>query len=257
MKPSNLELLNRSFTIQAPNFESSRLQFSKKEYLQYMTAEAAPAPTDTILEVASGTCLCGRAFAPCVRTVVCVDATASMLEEGKREAEKVQLENLCFVKGYAEELPFLDNSFDLVFSRLAFHHFTDVSRAFSEMVRVLKPGGKLLLVDMAAAEETLRTTEDQLETLRDPSHVKNLSLAEMKGLFESHKLVIEKCQNTKILQRLNDWMHLTNTPAPAKETITARMEAELNGKDKTGFSPFRTEDSICFYQNWILILGRK
>ena len=172
MKPSNLELLNHSFTIQAPNFESSRLQFSKKEYLQYMTAEAAPNPTDTILEVASGTCLCGRAFAPCVRTVVCVDATVSMLEEGKREAEKVQLENLCFVKGYAEELPFLDNSFDLVFSRLAFHHFTDVSRAFSEMVRVLKPGGKLLLVDMAAAEETLRTTEDQLETLRDPSHVK-------------------------------------------------------------------------------------
>ena len=79
---------------------------------------------------------------------------------------------MVFVKGYAEDLPFLDNSFDIVFSRLAFHHFTDVNAVFAEMVRILKPGGKLVMIDMEAAEEALRASEDEIETLRDPSHVK-------------------------------------------------------------------------------------
>ena len=57
-----------------------------------------------------------------------------MLRIGQQEADKEHLSNMVFVKGYAEELPFLDNSFDIVFSRLAFHHFTDVTAVFSEMV---------------------------------------------------------------------------------------------------------------------------
>ena len=43
------------------------------------------------------------------------------------------------------------------------------------MVRVLKPGGKLVMIDMEAADELLRKTEDEIETQRDPSHVKNLA----------------------------------------------------------------------------------
>ena len=47
---------------------------------------------------------------------------------------------MTFVFGEAAELPFLDSSFDIVISRLAFHHFPDAQRPFAEMVRVLKPG---------------------------------------------------------------------------------------------------------------------
>ena len=65
---------------------------------------------------------------------ICLDATVPMLRIGQQEADKEHLSNMVFVKGYAEELPFLDNSFDIVFSRLAFHHFTDVTAVFSEMV---------------------------------------------------------------------------------------------------------------------------
>ena len=78
----------------------------------------------------------------------------------------------------------------IVFSRLAFHHFTDVTAVFSEMVRVLKPGGKLVMIDMEAADEVLRKTEDEIETQRDPSHVKILSKTEMLSLFETHGLAI-------------------------------------------------------------------
>ncbi|MFR4483233.1 class I SAM-dependent methyltransferase [Sellimonas intestinalis] len=53
-------------------------------------------------------------------------------------------------------------------SRLAFHHFPNPKRCFSEMARVLKTGGKLVVIDMEAAEEALRNTENEIETLRDP-----------------------------------------------------------------------------------------
>ena len=92
-----------------------------------------------------------------------------MLAFGKSKAEKQGLCNISFVQGDAEQLSFLDNSFDIVISRLAFHHFSKPKRCFSEMARVLKPGGKFAVINMEAAQEYLRDTEDKLETLRDPS----------------------------------------------------------------------------------------
>lgn len=79
---------------------------------------------DAVLEVAAGICACGRALAPLAGNVVCLDMTPAMLSVGKAEAEKANLSNMTFVRGDAMELPFLDNSFDIVLSRLAFHHFS-------------------------------------------------------------------------------------------------------------------------------------
>ena len=257
MKPTNSEAIQRSFTIQAPNFESKTVNFSKEEYLNYTISRVAPNGQDSVLEVAAGTCACGRSFAPLVQGVVCLDATPSMLQIGKREAERSRLNNMTFVKGYAEELPFLNDSFSIVFSRLAFHHFTDADTVFSEMVRVLKPGGKLVMIDMEAADEPLRKTEDEIETLRDPSHVRNMSKNEMLELFASHSLQIEQCETTEIQQKLNSWLALTGTPEPIREEITERMESELAGEEKTGFFPYVGNEGICFNQKWLLLIGKK
>ena len=257
MKPKNLETINRSFEIQAPNFERKTVNFTKEEYLKYTLSCVEPDKENTILEVAAGTCACGRSFAPFVQTVVCLDATTSMLQIGKQEAEKNHLSNMVFMKGFAEELPFLENSFDIVFSRLAFHHFTDVNPVFSEMVRVLKPGGKLVMIDMEAADAPWRDRENEIETLRDPSHVKNLSKAEMLNLFHIHKLAIEKCETTEMPQRLEDWLALTQTPETICEQIREYMRADINGQEKTGFSPYMKNDDIFFAHKWILTIGKK
>lgn len=257
MKPENLEAINHSFEIQAPGFESETVHFAKEEYLNYTLSCVNPNKQDTVLEVAAGTCVCGRFFAPFVQTVVCLDATLPMLQIGKREADNHRLNNMVFVKGYAEELPFLDNSFDVVFSRLAFHHFTNVNLVFSEMVRVLKPGGKLVMIDMEAAAEELRDMEDEIETLRDISHVKNMSKAEMMDLFTVNGLSIQKCETTEIRQNLQNWLALTKTPENVQKEILRRMEADMNGAEKTGFSPYREDETICFNQKWVLIIGKK
>ena len=257
MIPKNLETINRSFTVQAPNFDSKSVNFTKKEYLEYTVDAAGPAGTDMVLEVAAGTCACGRALASLVHTVVCLDATVPMLQIGKQGAQKSHLDNMVFVKGFAEELPFLDNSFDIVLSRLAFHHFTDTDGVFHEMVRVLKPGGKLILIDMEAADEPLRKTEDEIETLRDPSHVKNLSRNEMLKLYSDNSLSVEKSETTEMPVHLSDWLALTKTAESVRNKIIEKMENDIDGKEKTGFRPYKTENGICFNHRWILTLGKK
>lgn len=257
MKPKNLEIINRSFEIQASGFEGNSVNFTKEEYLNYTLSKVAPDKENTMLEVAAGTCACGRSFAPFVQTVVCLDATVPMIQIGKQEAEKAHLENMIFVKGYAEELPFLESSFDVVFSRLAFHHFTNVDSVFSEMVRVLKPGGKLVMIDMEAADESLREKEDEIETLRDPSHVKNLSKTEMLNLFEIYGLTIEMCEMTEMPQCLDNWLALTQTPETICEKIKKYMKKDISGQEKTGFSPYMKGEDIYFNHKWILTIGKK
>ena len=171
MKPENIEKIHESFAQQAAEFEKPGRIFSKKEYLDYIVASVNPDKEDVMLEAAAGTCAVSRAFAPYVKTVVSMDGTPVMLETGRKQADKEGHRNIIFTKGFVEDIPFLDGFFDIVISRLAFHHFTDPNAAFHEMARIVKPGGRLVLVDMAATPEPDRTVRDEFEILRDPSHV--------------------------------------------------------------------------------------
>ena len=113
------------------------------------------------------------------------------------------------------------------------------------------------MIDMEAADELLRKTEDEIETQRDPSHVKNLSKAEMLSLYEKHGLAIEKCETTEMPQRLENWLALTRTPDLIREKIRQRMQADVTGNDKTGFSPYLKNNDIFFNQKWVLTIGKK
>ena len=257
MKPENLEAIRASFGVQARAFESGKMNFSKKEYLDYTLACIAAQAGEDVLEVAAGTCACGRALAPYARSVTCLDATPAMLEVGREACAREGIGNLRPVIGYAEELPFLDASFDIVVSRLAFHHFTQIERPFQEMARVLKPGGRLVLIDMEAAAQPLRAVEDRIETLRDPSHIKNRSAEELRALYAQNGLRVERCQSTPIPVALENWMELTQTPQPVRAQITALMQCELAGGEKTGFAPYLREGQLYFDQRWVLIIGSR
>lgn len=196
---------------------------------------------DAVLEVAAGICACGRALAPLAGSVVCLDMTPAMLSVGKAEAEKANLSNMTFVRGDAMELPFLDNSFDIVLSRLAFHLFP----IQSNVCRVLKPNGKLVLIDLEAAEESLRNTEDEIERLRVPSHMRNLSRAEMLAFYQTHDLPVECCEVVKpaVLQK---WLGHTQTPQEVQMDIVRQMKREITGGEKTDFALYYRDGKIQF-----------
>ena len=78
----------------------------------------------------------------------------------------------------AEDLPFADESFDTVGSRIAPHHFEDVGAAMRELARVARR--VVLVADLRYLDET----GEQAERLRDPTHVRSYSEDEWRALFE-------------------------------------------------------------------------
>lgn len=256
-KPENLDEIQKSFAIQAENFEKNTMNFSKKEFLDYTVKAMEPRKNDMVFEAAAGTAACGRSIAPFVHSVTCLDATEEMLKIGKRKAEKDKLSNMTFLQGLVEEIPFLDRSFDLVVSRLGFHHFVDIERAFLEMSRVLKKSGKLIIIDMEAAPEELRKRQDRIEAMRDESHVKNIGQKEFIDLYRKNNFTIIKNETTKISVSLDAWMDLTKTPSSIRDEITKKMQDDIDGKEKTGFQPYLLEGKIYFWQRWMLIIGEK
>lgn len=125
------------------------------------------------------------------------------------------------------------------------------------MARVLKTGGKLVVIDMEAAEEALRSTEDEIETLRDPSHICNLSEEEFTEMFRENCLTITTMDCTELPVSLSSWLALTNTPAEISADISKRMTDEINGNGLTGFKPYPKNGELYFNQHWIMMIGEK
>jgi demethylmenaquinone methyltransferase / 2-methoxy-6-polyprenyl-1,4-benzoquinol methylase len=102
-------------------------------------------PGHQLLDVACGTGLVATAAMKVLggaEGITCLDPSEGMLSVAKTKLPAR------FVLGRAEELPFPDNSFDFLTMGYALRHVTSLEAAFREYHRVLKPGGKLLIMEV-------------------------------------------------------------------------------------------------------------
>ncbi len=248
------DIVKKSFKKQAEKFAVYHM--SKSEYTDYLVEKVETKGREHALEVAAGTCICGRALAPFVGDITCLDLTEEMLSQGRRLAEESNIKNIYFKTGNAEELPYEAETFDLVITRLSFHHFTHPEKIFKEMQRVLKKCGKLIIWDMEAAEENLRKINDKIEKMRDPSHTKILSREELEKMFQKD-FILQCSETTLVPVNLKSWMELTATPKDVQEKILVLMKEDLSGGSKTGFSPYIKDGQIMFDHRWRLFIGIK
>jgi SAM-dependent methyltransferase len=79
--------------------------------------------------------------------VVGIDLTPAMLQRAKKNLLMTDLKNVRFTEGSVENLPFADEDFNIVTSNGALNLVPDKARAFDEIYRVLKPGGRLMVAD--------------------------------------------------------------------------------------------------------------
>ena len=112
----------------------------------------SPQPNQKLLDVAGGTGDISFRFlnrAPSAHATV-FDMTQSMLDEGQLRSEAEKMENhLNWVCGDAMSLPFLDNSFDIYTISFGIRNVTDPQKALNEAYRVLRPGGRLMILEFS------------------------------------------------------------------------------------------------------------
>lgn len=120
---------------------------------RYTIDMARARPGNRVLDLAGGTGDLTKAFAKQVGAdgeVVLSDINSSMLGQGRiRLTDQGVLGNVRFVQANAEALPFPDNHFDVITIAFGLRNVTDKAKALASMYRVLKPGGRLLVLEFS------------------------------------------------------------------------------------------------------------
>lgn len=248
------ERIQEAFSTQAPTFEDPRLNRAFTSGLESLVAAIDPGADELCLDVAAGTGHVSRALAPFVRAIVALDAVDAMLEQGVEQARASGLRNIVFQRGEALALSYPDDIFDLVVTRLSLHHLSDPQQAVAEMVRVCRPGGRIVLVDLV--RDPAHPPPDELERIRDPSHLRVLTRAEIStALAEAGAAVLSN--EVEVRERpLEPWLEQSRTPEAAAEQVRKRLRRELAGDAATGLRPVLRDDALHFVQLWATVTAR-
>jgi ubiquinone/menaquinone biosynthesis C-methylase UbiE len=190
------------FTRQAEPFARAQA-IRNRDALDQIVKMAEAGPEDTSLDVACGPGLLACAFARVVRHAVGLDLTPAMLEQARKTQAEQGVQNVTWRQGDVTSLPFPDAHFSIVSSRFAFHHLEDPLAALKEMKRVCKPGGRVVVADMAPAPEKANALNAE-ERLRDPSHVRAMPVAELCDLFQQSGLPKPRVETSRLEGELED-----------------------------------------------------
>ncbi len=149
-------------------------------------------PQDEALDIATGGGHTALHLAPEVKHIVVSDLTPRMLAAAQNFFAENGIENASFELADAEDLPFADASFDIVTCRIAPHHFSDPQAFVSEVARILRPGGRFVLMDSVSPDDReLDEFINEMEQRRDPTHVRSYNWAEWQRFFSNAGLVID------------------------------------------------------------------
>jgi SAM-dependent methyltransferase len=172
------------------------------EDLDLVVEWCAPGPGRKVLDVATGGGHVARRLREEGAEVVTTDSSPGMKPD---------------VISRAEDLPFADGSFDCVVSRIAPHHFGDISHAVEEMARVTN--------DVVVIEDTLFSDErhEQAEKLRDPTHVRNYTEDEWVEFLSAAGLEVEQRQLFEKVHPLADWLARTGCEDEEAEQVKSLL----------------------------------
>lgn len=121
---------------------------------RFAVRQAAPKATDIVLDVACGTGDLSEAFARAgAARVVGLDFTFEMLQiaddKASRRLPSWNTDRIAYIQGDAQQLPIADASVDIVSIAFGIRNVLEPTRAFAEFARVLKPGGRLVILEFA------------------------------------------------------------------------------------------------------------
>lgn len=228
-RPGHQRLIEEAFTEQASTFNSSAVA-NADSILNAIIELAEPQPSERWLEAACGPGIISRRLAPLVNVVHGIDLTPAMIELARREAAVAELDNAVFEVGDATATGLQAAGFDGAVTRFSLHHLPVPARLFAELSRVVRPGGRVVIVDHVADDDAeARAWSQEIERLRDPSHWACLSEARLRALGEQAGLELTSAQRVAFELDFDDWLRRGTSDPVAQELVELSVNERPGG----------------------------
>lgn len=192
--------------------------------------QCLPTDMDQVLDIGCGTGRVTRLLAKRSQSVLGVDLAPGMIELATET--HVDTKNMSFAVGDAENLPFDSLHFDVVFSSMALQWCDPITPSFSEIYRVLKPGGKAILAmlsagSMAELDHAWRQVGEQGRVNQFMSHQDLVDQAQKVGFSTTHKLIPYVTNHPNLTSLLNSVRHVGASVLPNKHQHQPLTRAAL------------------------------
>ena len=228
-------------------FYSSSKTFSAGESLDILSNLLNKGKFESGLDIGTGAGFAAFELSKSCEKVEATDISEGMINEAKKIMKERKINNLNFNICSAEELNYRDKEFDIVTCRTAAHHFLDVEKFCSEVHRVLRDEGEFIIVDTITSDQIkLNNWHQEVELIRDKSHIKNLSLIEWKNILKISKFSFLDIIQSRVTMNLNDWMKRSGTPDKDKKILKDKFQ-NSDEKIKSFFGIKNLNSDISFY----------
>ena len=165
---------------------------------------------ERVLDSGCGAGAFAFAIAPLVGEVVGVDRASELIAAGRERAPA----NVTLLEGDAEALPFGVGEFDVAGCLRVLHHAHRPELVVSELARVTRPGGRIVVVDQLGPVDPLAGVAfDRFERARDPSHTRLLPDTDIRSLLDANDLVVTATEVVREQRELAWYLDLVSLTA--------------------------------------------
>ena len=203
-----------------------------------------------ILDLACGPGVLTAQLCRDARSVIGLDLTRRVLQVAKSAGDP---ERAAFVLGAAEQAPFADGCFDAVTLRLALHHVVDPGVVMREVRRLLRPGGRAVVLDvLTSGDPRVAALHNEIERARDPSHTAFVPGDALRNSIEAAQLSVAVEQRWQSQRCFAEWAAIIDEPERMDE-VARRLRAHIDAGETLGIDLRVSGGELCFDYRWALI----
>ncbi len=169
-----------------------------------------------------------------------------------------ELQNLEFIDGTSEATGFPDDTFDIITARHTLHHHPSMPRTLAELERVLKPNGRLVIVDEITPNAAVEDWFHALEITRDPTHGRAYFMSEWRNFMKASGLtwIVGDAETVYTLE-VESWITRMN-PSREQATTVRQLFRDADAKARDTFNiVYKRGEAVSFDMPMALILAVK